>query len=89
MRGNHAPTVSLSAEPNNVIARPSAAVTSTCPVPASAVTAIVLDLFQPWTRDVSTNGNQWVGMAAWKKATPKPVTAIVVRTVWFMNARKD
>src|SRR3954454_7675167 len=77
--------VSLSAEPNNVIAKPSAAVTRTCPVPASAVTAIVLDAFQPWTRAVRTNGNQWVGIAAWKKATPKPVSAMVVRTAWFIG----
>ena len=80
---------SLIAAPNNVIARPRAAVTSTWPVPASAVTAIVLEAFHLWTRAVRTNGNQWVGIAAWKKATPKPVSARVVRTVWFMNAVED
>jgi hypothetical protein len=53
------------------------------------VMAIVLARLQRCTRDVRTNGNQCVGMAAWKNAIPNPVIAIVVRTAWFTRARRS
>ena len=33
---------------------------------------------------LKTNGSQWVGIAAWKKAMPNPVMAMVVRTESFI-----
>lgn len=39
--------------------------------------------FHFWTRAVRTKGNQCVGIAACRKATVKPVIAIVVKTAWF------
>ncbi|GJQ28082.1 MAG: hypothetical protein HBSAPP02_31140 [Phycisphaerae bacterium] len=42
--------------------------------------AKVLARLHRWARDASTNGNQCVGMAAWKNATVKPVAATVKKT---------
>ena len=67
------------------MAAPSSVVKPTWPNPAPRVTAMVFGRLQPRTLETSTNGNQCVGIAAWKKATVNPVAAMVARTAEFMR----
>src|SRR5690242_6088115 len=70
--------------PSTMMRTPSRVVNNTCPAPAAAVIVRVLVRFQPCTRAVRTNGSQYVGIAAWKKATAKPPPAIESRKGRFI-----
>ena len=65
--------------------RPSSDVSATCPSPANIATASAFALPHPCALATSTNGNQCVGIAAWKNATVNPVAAKVVSTVEFIR----
>ena len=76
---------SLRAMPHHATRNPRTAVNNTCPQPAAIVIKSVFDLSHFCARAVSTNGNQCVGRAAWKKATEKPVAAMAKNASEFIG----